>query len=195
MAGGDDQLTTNDLRRLCAFREAARQVRSASVIDQGLSVKIGILRTQDGVPMADDTSGMLPTEPFRSLCMSLRLTYMDKEEAHFFGICGVLKKAASPDQWDRIKQLHAACWRRDRRWRSINRLLLPLADAMGDLVCRADFERVKNCEGSTCTLWFYDVSRNHTRRWCSMAVCGNRAKAAAHRARKRVDRREAFEAD
>ncbi len=76
-------------------------------------------------------------------------------------------------------------WRQDRRWRSVDALLLLLADAMGDLVCRADFERVRNCEGPTCTLWFYDVSRNHTRRWCSMAVCGNRAKAAAHRARKR----------
>ena len=76
-------------------------------------------------------------------------------------------------------------WRQDRRWRSVKALLLPLVDAMGDLLCRADFERVKKCEGSTCTLWFYDVSRNHTRRWCSMAVCGNRAKAAAHRAKKR----------
>ncbi len=76
-------------------------------------------------------------------------------------------------------------WRQDRRWRSLETLLLPLAEAMGDFVCRADFRRVKNCEGPTCTLWFHDVSQNHTRRWCSMAVCGNRAKAAAHRARKR----------
>lgn len=64
-------------------------------------------------------------------------------------------------------------------------LLLPLAEAMGDLICHADFEQVKICEGPTCTLWFNDVSKNHTRRWCSMAVCGNRAKAAAHRAKNR----------
>ena len=77
-------------------------------------------------------------------------------------------------------------WKRGRRWGSLDTLLLPLAEAMGDLACRGDFERVKKCEGPTCTLWFRDVSQNHTRRWCSMAVCGNRAKAAAHRARKRV---------
>jgi len=78
-------------------------------------------------------------------------------------------------------------WRQDRRWRilSLDALLLPLAEAMGDLLCRHDFEGVKICENAKCTLWFYDISKNHTRRWCSMAVCGNRAKAAAHRARKR----------
>ena len=76
-------------------------------------------------------------------------------------------------------------WSHVRRWRSPDALLLPLAEAMGDLVCGVDFTRAKNCKGPTCTLWFHDVSKNHTRRWCSMAVCGNRAKAAAHRARKR----------
>jgi len=79
-------------------------------------------------------------------------------------------------------------WRQDRRWRSLppNALLIPLAEAMGDLICRPDFEGVKICENPKCTLWFYDISKNHTRRWCSMAVCGNRAKAAAHRARMRA---------
>ncbi len=80
-------------------------------------------------------------------------------------------------------------WRQARRWRSlsVDALLLPLAEAMGDLICQPDFEGVKICENPKCTLWFYDISKNHTRRWCSMAVCGNRAKAAAHRARKRAE--------
>ena len=56
---------------------------------------------------------------------------------------------------------------------------------MGDLVCGKDFILVRNCEGLSCAMWFYDVSKGHARRWCSMAVCGNRAKAAAHRARAR----------
>jgi len=73
-----------------------------------------------------------------------------------------------------------------RHWRKPEDLLLPLAEVIGELVCNADFSRVRNCEGPTCTLWFHDVSKNHTRRWCTMSVCGNRAKAAAHRARKRA---------
>jgi predicted RNA-binding Zn ribbon-like protein len=72
-----------------------------------------------------------------------------------------------------------------RHWRTPDALLLPIAEAMGDLVCRKDFRLVRRCQGPTCTLWFHDVSKAHARRWCSMAVCGNRAKAAAHRARSR----------
>ncbi len=74
-------------------------------------------------------------------------------------------------------------WRRERRWRTPDALLQPLADAMGDLVCEADFRLVRNCEGPDCTIWFLDRSKGHRRRWCSMAACGNRAKAAAHRRR------------
>ena len=76
--------------------------------------------------------------------------------------------------------------RRDmRHWSMPEQLLQPIADAIGDLVCNADFTLVKRCEGPTCTLWFYDRTKAHARRWCSMAVCGNRAKAAAHRERAR----------
>ena len=60
-------------------------------------------------------------------------------------------------------------------------LLTRIAEASAMLICEADFTYVRNCEGPTCTLYFQDISKNHKRRWCSMKVCGNRAKAAAHR--------------
>ncbi|MFD3685709.1 CGNR zinc finger domain-containing protein [Nocardiopsis sp. NPDC058631] len=46
-------------------------------------------------------------------------------------------------------------------------------------------DRIRRCAGHACVLRFYDTSRNGTRRWCSMAGCGNRAKAARHHARER----------
>ncbi|MEU6760251.1 CGNR zinc finger domain-containing protein [Streptomyces sp. NPDC046685] len=46
-------------------------------------------------------------------------------------------------------------------------------------------DRIRKCASATCLLHFHDVSRNGTRRWCSMAVCGNRAKASRHYARTR----------
>jgi len=46
-----------------------------------------------------------------------------------------------------------------------------------------ELERVKICPADDCLWAFYDESRNGSRQWCSMAVCGNRAKARAHRAR------------
>ena len=62
-------------------------------------------------------------------------------------------------------------------------LLQPIAYAVADLLCHQDLSLVRVCDGSTCTLMFLDRTKAHVRRWCSMAVCGNRAKAAAYRAR------------
>ncbi len=70
-----------------------------------------------------------------------------------------------------------------RHWRSPDALLLPVAGAMADLVCAEDFSHVKSCEGPACTLLFADHTRGHARRWCSMAICGNRSKQAVHRQR------------
>jgi predicted RNA-binding Zn ribbon-like protein len=70
-----------------------------------------------------------------------------------------------------------------RRWRSAESLLLPIGEALAKFVCEEDFARVKACEGHRCTLVFADHTRMQGRRWCSMAICGNRAKQAAHRNR------------
>ncbi|WP_411079889.1 CGNR zinc finger domain-containing protein [Streptomyces sp. cmx-18-6] len=45
-------------------------------------------------------------------------------------------------------------------------------------------DRIRPCANHSCVLHFYDVSKNGTRRWCSMAGCGNRAKAQRHYARR-----------
>ena len=70
-----------------------------------------------------------------------------------------------------------------RRWRSPESLLLPIGEALAKFVCEEDFADVKACEGHSCTLIFADRTRRRARRWCSMAICGNRAKQAAHRKR------------
>jgi predicted RNA-binding Zn ribbon-like protein len=75
-----------------------------------------------------------------------------------------------------------------RRWNDPGALLLPVAEALAQLVCAEDFSQVKACEGPTCTLLFADHTRGHARRWCSMAICGNRAKQAAHRQRRKAQR-------
>ena len=75
-----------------------------------------------------------------------------------------------------------------RPWRDPGELLAPVAEAMARLVCEGDFDLVRQCENPPCTLWFYDRTKNHRRHWCSPAVCGNRAKVAAHRARAKLAR-------
>lgn len=75
-----------------------------------------------------------------------------------------------------------------RRWASPDTLLLPIAEALARLISEENFTFVKACEGPACSLLFVDHTRGHARRWCSMALCGNRAKQAAHRRRVKVQR-------
>ena len=78
--------------------------------------------------------------------------------------------------------------RTNRRWRSPEALLLPIAETLARFVCSENFTYVKACEGHACTLLFADHTRSRARRWCSMAICGNRAKQAAHRHRVKTGR-------
>jgi predicted RNA-binding Zn ribbon-like protein len=75
-----------------------------------------------------------------------------------------------------------------RRWRTPEALLLPIGEALAELVCTEDFANLKACEGPPCTLFFADHTRGRARRWCRMEICGNRAKQAAHRHRMKVSR-------
>jgi predicted RNA-binding Zn ribbon-like protein len=67
-----------------------------------------------------------------------------------------------------------------------NGVLAPLAEAVAEFLVMADFRLVRRCEGEDCVLWFYDRTKAHRRRWCSMEVCGNRNKVAKFRSRKQV---------
>jgi len=63
--------------------------------------------------------------------------------------------------------------------------LAAIARAAVDALRPENLHRIKACEGTECTRLFVDSSRAANRRWCGMAGCGDRAKAAAYRARKR----------
>jgi predicted RNA-binding Zn ribbon-like protein len=67
-------------------------------------------------------------------------------------------------------------------------ILAPVAEAAADLLATGDFRLVKRCEDETCVLWFSDNTKSHHRRWCSVALCGNRHKVAAYRKRRRGER-------
>ena len=73
--------------------------------------------------------------------------------------------------------------RQERRWRSPEALLVPIARSMADVICAEDFSHIRACEGTNCSLIFVDRTRGRARRWCSMSVCGNRMKVQAHRDR------------
>jgi len=69
-----------------------------------------------------------------------------------------------------------------------NHVLGLLAEAASDLLCACDLSLVKQCHNPACVLFFYDTTKNHARHWCSMDLCGNRSKVAAHYRRHRKRR-------
>ena len=52
-----------------------------------------------------------------------------------------------------------------------------LAQAANDLLTSSEAMHIRSCASPTCRWVFLDVSKNHSRRWCDMKVCGNRSKA------------------
>lgn len=74
---------------------------------------------------------------------------------------------------------------RVRRRASTDQLLAGLARDLLDLLAGEQLERVRECASPDCTRLYVDNSRSGNRRWCGMAECGNRAKVAAFRQRRR----------
>jgi predicted RNA-binding Zn ribbon-like protein len=62
-------------------------------------------------------------------------------------------------------------------------LLMPVVESAADALILGELHRVRRCAASRCARVFFDETKNARRRWCDMATCGNRAKAARHRQR------------
>ncbi len=85
-----------------------------------------------------------------------------------------------------VFQLDHFAWEWERTTENLEQVLWPIAQAAADLLDSAHLQRVGICEDEICRWLFYDTSKNHSRRWCDMDDCGNRAKARRHYARKKV---------
>ena len=77
--------------------------------------------------------------------------------------------------------LHADAWRLEflAREDGLDWLLAAIARSAAELLVEGADVAIRRCANSSCRLFFYDDSRTHRRRWCSMAVCGNRSKVAS----------------
>jgi predicted RNA-binding Zn ribbon-like protein len=75
-------------------------------------------------------------------------------------------------------------------WRSdpadLAQMLWPVAYSAAELLTQPDLQRVRECENGHCSWLFLDLSRNHSRRWCTMEDCGNVVKARRHRQKRQT---------
>lgn len=94
-------------------------------------------------------------------------------------------RASEALRWDEAS--HAFKVVRQRRGDDAASFLEPIAQAVARLLTDTPLALVRQCEAHDCTLMFHDKTKSHRRRWCSMALCGNRMKVAAFRSRQKAE--------
>jgi predicted RNA-binding Zn ribbon-like protein len=106
-------------------------------------------------------------------------------------------RSAPKPQVDTLTQMHAACiacakltliegryfWSWTPKESAVEAVLGPIVLSALAVLTQADLSRVKQCQGDKCGWLFFDTTKNKSRRWCEMEVCGNRAKQRRHSAR------------
>lgn len=98
------------------------------------------------------------------------LARLNSELAGALGRLGVRRKA------------DGFAWRWGEEEPRLEHPLGPVARAAAELLTKPEaLAHVHRCEGDTCGWLFIDSSKNHSRRWCDMRDCGNRAKVRRHR--------------
>jgi predicted RNA-binding Zn ribbon-like protein len=76
------------------------------------------------------------------------------------------------------------CWSWTDDMNGVDMILWPVARAAAELLTSSEASKVRACEDDRgCGYLFIDQTKNHSRRWCSMDSCGNRAKARRHYSR------------
>ncbi len=77
-------------------------------------------------------------------------------------------------------------WRWEADGAALDRMLWPVAWSAAGLLRAEARQAVRACAAPDCGWLFLDTTRNRSRRWCDMRICGNRAKARRHYARERL---------
>jgi predicted RNA-binding Zn ribbon-like protein len=121
-----------------------------------------------------------------------------RQDIHTIAAAVARKKPPEAAAMERLNAFHGAClscgklhpagsafhWAWDIKARPIEAALAPVTMSAIAILTGLDLARVKECGGEHCGWIFYDRSKNNSRRWCEMEICGNRAKQRRLRARR-----------
>ena len=135
------------------------------------------------LPKADSSSANALLQRAAELCVAIR-------EAFHARVHGRRLSEESVNTINRVLRItegHDELVLRDERWRlefvaaesSSEWLLAAIARSAAEILSEPPPGGLRLCLNPNCGLFFYDASPTHRRRWCSMAVCGNRQKVAA----------------
>jgi predicted RNA-binding Zn ribbon-like protein len=155
---------TTHVEHLVAPEDLAEWIEQAGIVDD---------------PVAVTSAGLERAKAVREALFALVEATIDGEPVPREALRAVNEAAAAPPPRPALRD--AAL----RREGDLDAVLSALARAALELLGGPERARVKWCAGEDCTRPFVDRSRGGRRRWCGMAGCGDRAKAAAYRARQR----------
>ena len=97
----------------------------------------------------------------------------------------MLNRAAARARLTAAFEDHSA-WRLEPAASGVDQGLGRLLEIVFRSMSAGDWERLKACGEHSCQWAFFDLSKNRSGHWCTMSVCGNRAKARAYRERARA---------
>ncbi|MCK2126829.1 ABATE domain-containing protein [Thauera aromatica] len=139
---------------------------------------------ESGAPAFEEGSLVIATRTLRETVRELVVQRKAGVQGYPEALNRYLAHAVSYPQlvWDSRLQLRIE---RVRQRQTPEQFVSPLAEAAAELLVIGDFSLIRTCEHPECILWFYDRTKAHRRRWCSMALCGNRHKVAEFRKRQR----------
>ena len=145
---------------------------------------------------------LLLSEPQAVEAILLKILRLREAFRAVFG--SMVERKAFPRHWVepineilRVTEGHDELVPQEDRWRlqfiareeGLEWLLAAIARSAADLLVEGYEAPIRRCVNPSCRLFFYDDSRTHRRRWCSMATCGNRHKVATFLRRRVVHKR------
>ena len=138
----------------------------------------------DGLSESDSQRVLKEVIEFREALYFLILSAVQgrrPDESHLRALNGFLSKTRAVDEivWQKRRFVRGL---RDVTERPEEPLRL-VVDAAVALITSPDIDNVRECIEKSCRWFFLDRSRNHSRRWCDMQLCGNRSKAKRFYAR------------
>jgi hypothetical protein len=148
--------------------EHGREVLHSPARLQALLVELGLLDARARVGVDDLRRAHALREDFRSLALANNGVRTSVElETRLTVRVGARRASLEPDR------------------RDVDGALAELVGIVYTAVADGTWPRLKACRRDVCGWLFFDRSRNRSARWCQMAVCGNRTKTRAYRARRR----------
>ncbi len=154
------QVLTDQEAQLLIEEAARRPAEASNVLQQAVAIREAIYRifkavAQDAMPGEDDLVSLSAV--------------MAEAQSH-------ARIVAKADGFE---------WDLAGNGSDLDRILWPVVRSATDILTSEELDAVRVCASGDCNWLFFDTSKNHSRRWCDMKSCGNRAKARRHYDRKK----------